>query len=289
MHPTESALLAAVLANPADDLPRLVMADWLEENGQAERAAWIRIQCELERTMPDRRPWYISGNWSDKVRPTSRQNLERHIWAKAVESEEVFDWFRVFDHDFASAAGVARINGGNPDTYDTDDRLAIVRRGFISEVRCTLADWCGGECPTCHDDGHYHAVNDDGTEEYFSTPCNCQFRTTGIGPAVVRSHPVERVVLTDREPSHVEGEGRRFWMWFSDDVPRPSWPTRHNTSVIPRDVLLHNMPGLVIDFEKPTHEAAISALSAALISWAKSQPHPARIDATPVSVDITSD
>ena len=39
---TSDALLAAVLANPADDLPRLVYADWLEENGEPERAELIR-------------------------------------------------------------------------------------------------------------------------------------------------------------------------------------------------------------------------------------------------------
>lgn len=39
---TSDALLAAVLANPADDLPRLVYADWLDENGQPERAEFIR-------------------------------------------------------------------------------------------------------------------------------------------------------------------------------------------------------------------------------------------------------
>jgi len=33
-----SALLKAVVDSPADDLPRLVAADWLEEHGDAERA-----------------------------------------------------------------------------------------------------------------------------------------------------------------------------------------------------------------------------------------------------------
>jgi uncharacterized protein (TIGR02996 family) len=37
-HPQYRALLASVLAAPDDDLPRLVLADWLEENGQPERA-----------------------------------------------------------------------------------------------------------------------------------------------------------------------------------------------------------------------------------------------------------
>lgn len=38
--------LRAIRAAPADDTPRLVYADWLEEVGQAERAQFIRLQCE---------------------------------------------------------------------------------------------------------------------------------------------------------------------------------------------------------------------------------------------------
>lgn len=34
----EESLLTAVFAAPEDDAPRLVYADWLEENGRAERA-----------------------------------------------------------------------------------------------------------------------------------------------------------------------------------------------------------------------------------------------------------
>jgi uncharacterized protein (TIGR02996 family) len=46
------ALLAAVIAAPADDLPRLVYADWVEEHGEPDRAAFIRGQIELARTPP---------------------------------------------------------------------------------------------------------------------------------------------------------------------------------------------------------------------------------------------
>jgi uncharacterized protein (TIGR02996 family) len=43
---TEAAFLAAMAADPDNNLPRLVFADWLEENGDAERAEFIRLQCE---------------------------------------------------------------------------------------------------------------------------------------------------------------------------------------------------------------------------------------------------
>jgi uncharacterized protein (TIGR02996 family) len=42
-------LYRAVLANPDDDAPRLIYADWLDEHGQPERAEFIRIQCAMER------------------------------------------------------------------------------------------------------------------------------------------------------------------------------------------------------------------------------------------------
>jgi uncharacterized protein (TIGR02996 family) len=42
----QGGLLAAVAAAPDDDLPRLVYADWLQENGDTARADLIRFQCE---------------------------------------------------------------------------------------------------------------------------------------------------------------------------------------------------------------------------------------------------
>jgi uncharacterized protein (TIGR02996 family) len=50
------ALLAAILANPDDDTPRLVYADWLQENGQPERAEFIRIgvrRVATPKTVPE--------------------------------------------------------------------------------------------------------------------------------------------------------------------------------------------------------------------------------------------
>lgn len=40
------AFLLAIFANPDDDLPRLVFADWLEERGEGEAAHRIRVECE---------------------------------------------------------------------------------------------------------------------------------------------------------------------------------------------------------------------------------------------------
>jgi uncharacterized protein (TIGR02996 family) len=42
-------LYSAILANPEDDAPRLIYADWLEENGEEERAKFIRAQISIAR------------------------------------------------------------------------------------------------------------------------------------------------------------------------------------------------------------------------------------------------
>lgn len=52
------ALLRAIYENPDDDTPRLVFADWLQENGDEARAEFIRVQVELPRHTPHTIPWH---------------------------------------------------------------------------------------------------------------------------------------------------------------------------------------------------------------------------------------
>ncbi len=46
---THRDLLQSVIENPDDLAPRLVFADWLEEQGEQARAELIRVQCEMKR------------------------------------------------------------------------------------------------------------------------------------------------------------------------------------------------------------------------------------------------
>jgi uncharacterized protein (TIGR02996 family) len=58
----ERALLAAMAADPADDTVRLAYADLLEENGDVDRAEFVRVQVELARMNPGdplRRPLVV--------------------------------------------------------------------------------------------------------------------------------------------------------------------------------------------------------------------------------------
>jgi uncharacterized protein (TIGR02996 family) len=46
------AFLHAILDDPDADAPRLVYADWLDEQGDADRAEFIRVQCALDDPPP---------------------------------------------------------------------------------------------------------------------------------------------------------------------------------------------------------------------------------------------
>ena len=54
--PGHEPFLAAVCAAPADDTPRLVYADWLDDHDHPDRAEFIRVQIRLDRAKsPDAR------------------------------------------------------------------------------------------------------------------------------------------------------------------------------------------------------------------------------------------
>lgn len=49
------ALFQAILDEPDENAPRLVYSDWLEENGEPDRAEFIRLQIQLSRSRNDKR------------------------------------------------------------------------------------------------------------------------------------------------------------------------------------------------------------------------------------------
>ena len=74
-----AAFISAILTTPNDDTPRLVFADWLEENGAPERAEFVRVQIEAAK---------LPGNKRDKSTPAKRAAvlLKKHEkkWREAV-------------------------------------------------------------------------------------------------------------------------------------------------------------------------------------------------------------
>jgi uncharacterized protein (TIGR02996 family) len=82
----DDAFLADIIANPDDDVLRLIYADYLDEHGQPDRASFIRVQIGLA-TLPltdPRRPVLTT---------TERLLLEKHErqWAGPL-AERALDW-----------------------------------------------------------------------------------------------------------------------------------------------------------------------------------------------------
>jgi uncharacterized protein (TIGR02996 family) len=80
--------LAAILAAPLDDVPRLVFSDWLEEHGDTDRAEFIRLGCRLEQMDeddPQRAETELRTNellyrhiqtWKQEAPPWTRKRIE---------------------------------------------------------------------------------------------------------------------------------------------------------------------------------------------------------------------
>lgn len=99
-------LLAAILADPANDDLRMVYADLLDDCGEGERAEFIRRGVYGES--------HQCVTWDGKSRPVSGGSV-RKAWPGSIAAYEdglprgSFEWF--------------------------------YRRGFVAEVRCTYEDW----------------------------------------------------------------------------------------------------------------------------------------------------
>lgn len=107
----QPAFLAAIADRPDDDLPRLVYADWLDENGEPDRAEFIRTQIELTR-LPDTDP---------RVRPLKeRENELRHAHQEAWKLPEFHRMSQVFRRGFVERVNVhAEWLVANPESLET--------------------------------------------------------------------------------------------------------------------------------------------------------------------------
>jgi uncharacterized protein (TIGR02996 family) len=95
---TDRAFLAAILEAPDDDAPRLIYADWLDEQGESDRAEFIRLQVREARMASD-----------DPERPGVHARAEylgriHHVeWANRLPQFEGVHW-EVFHRGFFVAA-----------------------------------------------------------------------------------------------------------------------------------------------------------------------------------------
>jgi uncharacterized protein (TIGR02996 family) len=128
-HPDWLAFMAAIIADPDDDTARLVAADFIEENGDADRASFIRIQVELARL--ESSPAEKKQDEIDALRLKERAflgplSVKSRLWAAEACPELV----RV---DVRGGAGL--------DVGVTGAERLSWGRGFVEGVTCPAEMW----------------------------------------------------------------------------------------------------------------------------------------------------
>jgi uncharacterized protein (TIGR02996 family) len=269
-HPEYRALLAAVRASLDDDLPRLVLADWLEEHDHPEWAEFIRSQCEVERHPHADRIFAdtytdadaVLRDWQDALTAARRV---RELWpavAAAMFPDELRDGQR--PHITRNGRCYLSVESGfHRPQYE-------VRRGFVSGVECSLDDWCGPECRECEGGGW--VLKRFSLSEWEGCPaCDAVGRVDGLGPQLARQHPIERVTLTDREPDLLPYSQCGWWAVRD--------PARQTAAHIPW-VLFDQLDGGTNVSDRDdrlcmayhSQPAAYAALSDAAVGWAAGRP-----------------
>jgi len=223
-----AALYRGILERPDDDVARRVFADYLRENGEEARADFIEVQLRLAEIEHDTtgNEWHETGLCSPycELCPELRRlnDRESHLWGHGFGGMETPDGLQSIAMHIVGESFL---------------RTGIVSRGFVSAVRCTLADWLRH------------------------------------GPRIVAGQPVEEV-RTDAVADPIGDE----WCWVKDR------PELLGSARIPPEVFNLLEGGRlesggnewqdhfgVEDFWRiyPTEAAAQSALSLALINWAR--------------------
>lgn len=301
-HPDELALCAAVLSEPGEDAPRLVLADWLDENatgrecwvcqgmgdllgagpdrgnpecgtcggtgrasdGRAARAEFIRVQCELAKC-----PKCRGSGW--RQNPAGDGGLSKRVACCGDKKS-----LRRRERELLKIHGEAWLDGSlsfADRCFSTPEGQgfwvgdicvrAEFRRGFVGSVTVPLAAWVGGPCGLCQGTG----------SDWTCCDCKGTGRIAALGPAIAAACPLEAVRFGDREPYH-NGAGHS---WFRQS-------RRRHSELVPEaaelpdelfDLLPRPIRGISRYHAYLTPEAAHSALSVAALALARSRPLPA--------------
>lgn len=252
----KEALYLAVLASPEDDMPRLAMADWYEENGEPERAEFIRTRVELDRAR--RAGW--QADWKagiltsqDPIREHGErlQNLQARAEVLTDRPSEKLGRVTNACHWLGSAL---RLTTG---AHRHRINSAYMTRGFVDRVSVCPASWMGGPCPRCSSTANsrrkYHRVCGE---------CGGTRWVDGLGPILVKHHPITRVYTCRVGPENVVAATIYVW--------RQETSSRFAASEVPACLPLTWEPYMVLGqcavFTKP--DLAHEALGDAMLAWA---------------------
>jgi uncharacterized protein (TIGR02996 family) len=130
-------LLAAILAEPDEDIHRLAYADWLDENGRPERAEFIRAQvaCSRYTDCPVRLSDLKRG------RPVPLRCGACDYCTSRRQSEELSHRFPILPPSIP-AYGFCLDPGAVDGNIPHGAGLTVtVRRGFVEHVTCPATEW----------------------------------------------------------------------------------------------------------------------------------------------------
>lgn len=168
------AFLRAICEEPDDDTPRLVYADWLEENGEELRAEFVRLQCRLA-GMSERN---CGGYYCDVDMDYGNMIHRNCEWDRLHRRQE-----KLFDlllgplrTELPTMVAMVLSYDGHPGNGQPSPLAEMMfRRGFVASVACPLAVWLKH------------------------------------GPQVVGLAPVVEVRATDVQMRRRRGEAARLW------------------------------------------------------------------------------
>jgi uncharacterized protein (TIGR02996 family) len=112
------ALLQAICDNPDDDAPRLVYSGWLEEQGDALLAEFIRVQCALEPLRDRHNDPRRQRLWQreDQLLVPVRDRLSEELWVALPNFRGIFNLQTTYRRGFVDSIGLPAkwlIQGGD--------------------------------------------------------------------------------------------------------------------------------------------------------------------------------
>lgn len=296
-------LYAAILDEPGADHLREILADRLEEIGDGDRAAFVRVQLELANAKPPvgikNRPETMFG---EKERTFHRRGI-RSAWGKRQQRLRDRESALLARYGREWAAPVvallpkcARCEGvgwfrsnaqGRPEPLRSDyiahcdachgSGLAASYswdRGFVGRVTCTLAAFLGERCDHCGGHGRGMPWEHRPDERAFvlvgdCSVCHGSGYSGGLAAALPLVTPVTGWGLADREPyARNVGLTVACFDWY--DIGRRDTEL-HPASELPT-IIYSRLPEKEWSRHKeyPTADAACAALSAACRDLARS-------------------
>lgn len=131
-------LRRAVLESPHDDLPRLIFADRIQEDGEDELAEFVRVQCELATILADTpERFHHNLDMTLDTQDLDQQRWKHEIWGLQKRENELW---KVVGDSFDVYGMQSRMGW---EKTDGEQNVCVVRRGFIDEIRLPLTNYIG--------------------------------------------------------------------------------------------------------------------------------------------------